>query len=117
KAGFLKSHSVRELGKHLHVRPALSEWSNCTIGNLQIIVPVSCLNVLVLEKSRSWQQNIREVRGVGEELLVHNGKEIGTQKAAHYTVVVRGDRGRIRVVNKHCLHRRILQLCEGFPEC
>ena len=49
---------------------------------LHVVVTVGALDVVVLEECRGGQDDVGVVGGVGEELLVDDGEEIGARQAA-----------------------------------
>ena len=81
-----------------------------------MVMPVRSLQLLVLEESRGRQHDVGVVGGVGEKLLVHNGEQIRALKAADHVIVVGRYGGRIRVVNEHRFHRRIVEGGQRLPQ-
>src|SRR5271156_5469442 len=69
-------------------------------------MPIGSLHILHFKERRRRQQHIRIVRGVGEKLLMHHGEQVLAHHPAQDIVLVRSHRGRIRVIDKHRLHRR-----------
>jgi hypothetical protein len=64
------------------------------------VVPVSGLQVLVLEKRGSRQDDVGVVGGVGEKLLVHYGEQVRAQQPAHDGIVIGSNRCGIGVVHE-----------------
>src|SRR5580704_18817592 len=108
EAFVLESHSLGESPKDFYIRPTLTQRLDGLIGYLQKVVPVSGLQVLVLEKRGRRQNDVSIVGRVGKELFVDDGKQIGTQQPANDFVVIGTRRRRITAVNEQRLDRRIV---------
>src|SRR5579885_1041998 len=116
EAVILKPHPLREPTKRLNIRPAFPQRLNRLSRYLQKVMPVSCLQIFVLEKRRGWQNDIRVIRSVRKELFMDDGKKIPPLQPADHLVVIGTHRRRIRVVHKQCLHRWILEAVQCLPQ-
>ena len=69
--------------------------------------PVAFRDVVVLEKRRRRQHDVRVARRVGVDLLEDDGEEIVALEPFEHAVLIRGRRQRIAVVDEEHLDRRI----------
>ncbi len=77
---------------------------------------VGSLHVLVLEEGGGGEQDVGVVGGVGEELLVDDGEEVGLRHSAQDLGLVGRDGGGVRVVDEERLHWRVVELGEGMAQ-
>ena len=116
ETGLGKAHTLCQLREHLDIALRLADWSNRLVGHLQIVVAIRLLNVFLFEERSCRKNDVSVIGGVGEELIVHHRKQVVAHKSAHNIVVVRRDRRRIRVVDEHCLYRRIFERRQRFSQ-
>src|ERR1700730_8833489 len=106
EAVLFKSHPLRQRAKELDIGSAFAKRRNRLSRGLQVIVPVSSLQICVLKKCGRGQDDVRVVSRVCPELLVNHGEEIRPPQSPDDLVVI-GTNGRwIRVVNKQSFHWR-----------
>src|SRR5260370_39582336 len=104
----LKSDGVREIGEEVLVAGALAQRSYGLVGDLQVVMPIGSLQFFMLEKRSRGKNQVGIIHGISEKLLVHNCEQVGTLEAADPVSVIRGNRRRIRVINKDRFDRRTL---------
>src|SRR5580700_6787019 len=92
EAGVLESHPLGKRAEHFNIRAALAQRFNGLIRYLQVVVPVSSLQIFVLEERRRRQDNVGIVGSVGEKLLVDHGEQVGTLESANHFIVIRANR-------------------------
>ena len=109
EAVLFKSHALGQSAKHLDVGTALAQRFDGRVRHLQIVVPVCALQILVLEERGRRKHNVGVVDGIGKELLMHDGEQVGTLQSSNDLVVIGTNRRRIRVVDKERFDRRIFQ--------
>ena len=79
-------------------------------------MPVRGLQILVLEERRGRQYDVGVIGGVGQKLLVHYGKQVGTLQSSNYFVVIRTRRGGIRTINKKRFDWRVIQCIQHLAQ-
>src|ERR1700722_15234226 len=72
-------------------------------------MPVRSLQIFVLEESRGRQYHVGVIGGVGQKLLVHYGKQVGTFETSNHFIVIGTSCRRIRAVNEQRLDWRIIE--------
>ena len=77
EAGFGEAHALAELAEEPDVGARLAQRLDGLIGELHMVVAVGALDVGVFEKGGRGENDVGVVGGVGQELLVHDGEEIG----------------------------------------
>src|SRR2546430_3924853 len=77
EAFIFKTHSLGEGAEQLNIRPAFADRIHRLIGNLKVVVAVSSLQLLVLEKSGCGEHDVGVVGSVSKELLVDHGEKVG----------------------------------------
>ena len=106
EAFVFESHALGERAEQIDIGAAFAERLHRLVGNLEVVVAVSGLQIFVLEKGSGGQHDVGVVGGVGEELLVDDGEKIGAHQSADDFVVIGADGRRIRVVDEQRLDRR-----------
>ena len=62
---------------------------------LDVVVPVGAVEVKVLEVGGRWQDNVRVVGRVGQELLVYDREEVLPPESVKHARLVRTHGGRV----------------------
>ena len=100
ETGFSESHALGELREEPDVGASLAQGLDRLFGKLHVVMAVGALNILMFEERRCGQENVGVVGGVGEELLVDDGEQIGAREAAQDRALVGGDGGWVGVVDE-----------------
>ena len=112
EAGFLESHALAKLTEQPDVRPRLADRLDRLLRHLREMMAVGALHVLVFEERGRWKQDVRIVRRVCEELLMHHGEQVVAAHTAQDGVLVGSDRRGVAVVDEERLHWRVPQVVQ-----
>jgi hypothetical protein len=99
------SGSRRDPPEDLAVRQRLADRRDRRTVEGHVVVAVREMQVPVLELRRRRQHDVGPVRGVGEEVLQHDGEQILARQPAQHGVAVGRDGGRIAVVDDQRANR------------
>ena len=116
EAGVVEAHRAREQTEDIDVRFHFARPRQSGPGELHIIVAVSEVQVGMFEECSDGQNDVRVVGRVGLELLEYDRKEILARHALQHQILLRRDRRRVRIVDDHRLHRRIVDLSQRLAE-
>ncbi len=111
-----EAEPAREVREDLGVRPRLADRLDHGPDELQADRAVSLRDVVVLEKRRRRQQDVRVPRGVGEDLLEDDGEEILALQPFEHAVLIGHRRQRVAVVDEQHLDRRVPELEQRAAE-
>ena len=109
KAGVLEAEALGEQAEHLHIGLRFSRRGQCRARQLQIVVPVSEIQIGVFQERGGRQQDVRVIGRAGLELLQHHGKQVVAAQPAPHQILIGRDRRRVGVVHHQRFHRRIVQ--------
>ena len=79
---------------------------HCLGGELHVLMASGGVKVVVLQKHRGGQDDVRVARGVSHELFVDAREQVIARKPAAYILLAWSDGKRVRVLNQHRPHGR-----------
>ena len=74
--GFLQSQAPGQRGEGIQVAPGFSGRGQRAPGVLQVIVTIAGQQIIMFQKIRGGQHDIREIHGIGGHLLMHHHEQI-----------------------------------------
>ena len=116
EARLVETHALGQQPEHFDIRFCFARRRQRGTSELQVVMPVSQIKIGVFQERSRRQQNVGMIRGVVLKLLQHDGEKILAPHSRQHQVLIRSDGRRIRVVDHHRLHRRIVQLRERLPQ-
>src|SRR6185369_1217906 len=112
----VKAQFFSQQGKNFKIRTAVSDRFDHRFCPLNEVGPVSPVEVAMLQRRGSREDNISITCGVGHEPFVNDCKEVVAHESAYDGILVRGDRGRIAMVDIKRFQRRIVEIVQGFSK-
>ena len=102
----VQSHSSGEQSENFAIRFRVAERRNRRLIQRYVVVPVSEVNVPVLELRRRWQDDVGIVCCVSLEMLEHHREQILARHPSQHGVAIRRDRRGVGVVHDQCADGR-----------
>ena len=106
EARMLGAEPLRQRADHLVVRAALARRLDQLRPEQDVLAAAGEIEIVVLDEHGRGQDHVRDLRGVGHELLVHADEQIVAGKAALDRLLVGRDGERIGVLDEQRGDRR-----------